>query len=109
MFNAVKKIFLWNYARNSWQWDILCVLILTFIFLTPKEWFLNSELGRIAAHPSPISTLILDPEVIVDKGDRAQLEERLRKLTQRPHLEVLAVREVLDEQGRIRSYEIDIR
>jgi len=29
----------WNYERGSWQWDVLCIVILIFIFLTPKEWF----------------------------------------------------------------------
>ena len=41
--NTAKKIVFWNYPRTSWQWDVLCVLILVFIFLTPKSWFQNSE------------------------------------------------------------------
>ncbi|CAN5429430.1 hypothetical protein BH10ACI1_BH10ACI1_05260 [soil metagenome] len=35
----MKNIILWNYERASWQWDLLCVLIILFIFLTPKAWF----------------------------------------------------------------------
>jgi hypothetical protein len=35
----MKDIINWNYERGSWQWDVLCLVILTFIFLTPKEWF----------------------------------------------------------------------
>jgi hypothetical protein len=35
----VKNIINWNYERASWQWDVLCILIMCFIFLTPKEWF----------------------------------------------------------------------
>src|SRR5204862_4165416 len=38
-FGVVKKIILWSYERGSWQYDILCVLILTFIFLTPGRLF----------------------------------------------------------------------
>ena len=44
--NTAKKIVFWNYPRTSWQWDVLCVLILVFIFLTPKSWFQNSEFRR---------------------------------------------------------------
>jgi hypothetical protein len=37
--DTFKNIILWRYERASWQWDLLCVLILVFIFLTPKSWF----------------------------------------------------------------------
>jgi len=39
----MKNIINWNYERASWQWDILCIVILIFIFATPKEWFENSK------------------------------------------------------------------
>lgn len=29
----------WTYERGSWQYDIICALILIFIFLTPATWF----------------------------------------------------------------------
>jgi len=39
----MKNIINWTYERASWQWDLFCVLILVFIFLTPKEWFNNKN------------------------------------------------------------------
>jgi len=39
----MKKIILWDFERASWQWDVLCLLIMAFIFLTPKTWFEKSE------------------------------------------------------------------
>lgn len=35
----VKNVLLWSYERGSWQYDVLCILILAFIFLTPSDWF----------------------------------------------------------------------
>ncbi|MBV9217039.1 MAG: hypothetical protein JO053_12770 [Acidobacteria bacterium] len=35
----LKDIINWKYERASWQWDVLCLLCLVFIFGTPKEWF----------------------------------------------------------------------
>ncbi|MEP6847467.1 MAG: hypothetical protein ABI999_01335 [Acidobacteriota bacterium] len=35
----IKNIIWWSYERASWQWDVLCILIMCFIFLTPKTWF----------------------------------------------------------------------
>lgn len=34
-----RKVLFWSYPRGSWQYDILCALILAFIFLTPKQIF----------------------------------------------------------------------
>lgn len=39
----MKKIILWEYERGTWQYDALCLLIIAFIFLTPKEWFRGKE------------------------------------------------------------------
>ncbi len=35
---ASRSVF-WTYARGSWQYDVICALILAFIFLTPASWF----------------------------------------------------------------------
>jgi hypothetical protein len=39
----LKRIILWDFERASWQWDVLCLLIMAFIFLTPKAWFEKSD------------------------------------------------------------------
>ena len=39
----MKNVINWNYERASWQWDLFCLVILVFIFATPKEWFNKSK------------------------------------------------------------------
>jgi hypothetical protein len=39
LLRAVARVVFWRYPRGSWQYDILCALILVFIFLTPKHFF----------------------------------------------------------------------
>jgi hypothetical protein len=110
LFTTLKKIFFWNYARNTWQWDLLCVVILVFIFLTPKSWFSTGELAPNIGHQSPVAaTLLLSPELVVDEEDKSQIAERVKAMTGRSTVEVLAVRRVLDHEGRTRSFEVDIR
>lgn len=29
----------WTYERGSWQYDVICAVIVAFIFLTPRAWF----------------------------------------------------------------------
>ena len=35
---GLRSIF-WAYDRGSWQYDIICAIILAFIFLTPRSFF----------------------------------------------------------------------
>lgn len=39
LLGGIKSIILWSYERGSWQYDVLCVVILAFIFLTPNYIF----------------------------------------------------------------------
>jgi hypothetical protein len=35
----MKGVINWTYERGTWQYDVFCLLIIAFIFLTPKPWF----------------------------------------------------------------------
>ena len=110
LFTTLKKIFFWNYERNTWQWDLLCVVILIFIFLTPNSWFASGERPQNKVHQSPVTTtVVLTPEVVGNEGDKGQIEERVKALTGRSKVEVVAVRKILHPDGRTRSFEVDIR
>ena len=107
---TLKKIFFWNYARNTWQWDLLCVVILIFIFLTPKSWFSASERAGNTLHQNPVvRTVVLSPEVIDNEADRGRIEQQVKSLTGRTKVEILDVRKRVDSDGKTRSFEVDIR
>lgn len=36
---AIKNILLWSHERGSWQYDVLCLLIVATIFLVPSRYF----------------------------------------------------------------------
>ena len=110
LLTTLKKLFFWNYARSSWQWDILCVVILIFIFLTPKSWFENGERAGVRAHQSPTaSTLVVGTEVVENAQDKGQLQERLRAFTGRSDLQVLGIHKMVGQDGKTTGYKIDIR
>ncbi len=89
---------------------MLCVVILALIFLTPKEWLARGERPRISGHQSPTSmTMVFGPEVIANELDKGQVEQRVKALTGRPTVEVVAVRKVVGPDGRTLSFEVDIR
>jgi hypothetical protein len=121
IFRTVKKLFFWGYARNTWQYDVLCALILAFIFLTPHGWFdsglplksntISGEPAAGSGHQRPFAS-----KVILAVADNAQaqmaqddLKNHLRTVTGRADLEVLGVEPKRDSSGKIVALEVDIR
>jgi hypothetical protein len=104
--NTVKKIAFWTYPRTSWQWDVLCVLILVFIFLTPRSWFENSAYQR--SHTGQ-TTIVMSTDVVGAQLDRTEIERRARQLAGRPGAQVIEVRPRRDDSGKLIAYEVDIR
>ncbi len=103
--STAKKIAFWTYPRTSWQWDVLCVLILVFIFLTPKSWFANTAFQQSHAQ----MTIVMSTDVVGAQLDKTEIERRARQLAGRPDASVTGVRERRDDSGRLIAYEVDIR
>jgi hypothetical protein len=104
--DTAKKAVFWTYPRTSWQWDVLCVLILIFIFLTPKSWFDNSAYQRTHLGQT---AMVVSADVVGTKLDKAEVERRARLQLGRPGAQIGEVRERLDASGRLIAYEVDIR
>lgn len=83
MINGIKKTLNWSYERGSWQYDLLCLLIIAVIFLVPGRLFSERDRGGLAASTAPIP---------VEIGEITQIEveeERLKQFlwrNQRPTL-----------------------
>ena len=106
ILDTARKAVFWTYPRTSWQWDVLCVLILVFIFLTPKSWFENSAYQRTHMGQSPI---VVSTDVVGTKLDRSEIERRARLQLGRPEGQVIAVHDRVDASGKLIAYEVDIR
>ncbi|HWO02555.1 MAG TPA: hypothetical protein VNS63_25150 [Blastocatellia bacterium] len=39
ILTTLKKTLFWSYERGSWQYDVMCVIILAFIFFMPGSLF----------------------------------------------------------------------
>ena len=111
MFRVLKRIILWSYGRTTWQYDVLCVLILVFVFLTPRSWFDNSKPALGASHHSSsvgAHKLLLRAEDLGQNPSVEELERGARVATGRAATRVNGVRELRDESGRVAYYEVDI-
>jgi hypothetical protein len=36
---VIRRSIFWAYERGSWQYDLIVIAILAFIFLSPRAWF----------------------------------------------------------------------
>ena len=97
----IKDIILWRYERASWQWDLLCFLIILFIFLTPKQWF--DKRDPLATRTSRLIVKAKD-----FSPDRKDMEKLVREETGNPNAEIIKLSQRTDEKGEI-FYEIEIR
>lgn len=112
LWRILKNITLWSYNRTTWQYDVLCVLILAFVFLTPKGWFEKGKLACAPAHQNGLlaarKLLIRTSGATVAPADSHDLERCARKITERPDLRVNGWREVKSTDGRTVAYDVDI-
>lgn len=97
----MKSFILWNYERGSWQYDVFCLLIVAFIFLTPKAWFEKRE--RLATQTTRIIVKAEDIPL-----DAVRMNERIKELSGNPNAEITDFHETHDALGN-KFYEIDIK
>jgi len=97
----LKRLILWDHGRETSVYVIFCLLIVAFIFLTPKTWFDNKE--KLATHTSRI--IVKESEF---SADRAAMQERIREMSGNPNAEIVETREKLNGKGE-KVYEIEIR
>jgi hypothetical protein len=101
MFDSIKKFILWNHERGTWQYDVFCLLIIAFIFITPKTWFEKRE--KLATQTARLIVKAQDFSL-----DKSKMEKRVRELSGNENAEILDWHERKNADGET-FYEIEIR
>ena len=93
IFSTLKKTLFWSYERGSWQYDIMCVVILAFIILAPNRVFEQKDM---------IAPMILRSEEIgsIDPTNFTQLETTIFQKTG-THLSISRVEKSRDSLGDV--------
>jgi hypothetical protein len=99
--SLLRKFVLWEYSRETSVYVIFCLLIVAFIFLTPKTWFerrdsLATQTSRLIVQASDFS-----PEKNI-------LQQRVRDISGDPDAVVVGWRQKKNNRGET-VYEVDIR
>jgi hypothetical protein len=81
--SAIKRILFWDFPRASWQYDVIVVAILGFIFLTPREIFRDQPKAQsivLLPNEAPgVEVFYLEPKLLVEtpESERFQVAARL--------------------------------
>jgi hypothetical protein len=62
----LKRIILWDHERGTWQYDVFCLLIIAFIFLSPKMGARDREKPATRAALTNVKTIEFSPDTIVN-------------------------------------------
>ncbi len=112
LWRAVRPLILWEYRRGSWQYDVLAVAILLFIFATPRDFFKDQprppsvqQIEELSDHPE---TLVFWVEpFVIDETPKDEVDGKLVTLLHQrtgKNLRVTDIRPSTDSEGEIRAY-----
>ena len=112
LWGFVRPVLFWEYRRGSWQYDVIVVVILAFIFLTPRSVFNDQpqspnvrEVKTLGAEQYT-QVFLMEPGAIEGmEGEEmmSAFQEMLRRRTGRD-LQVVETRPTSNEQGEVTAY-----
>ena len=99
LFTTLKKTLFWSYERGSWQYDVMCVLILAFVFFAPNSLFQSPPSSATESQPPYVITG--EQLGAVEPG---RLEEAVGKYLQASGHDVKnpSIEKVTDESGKVK-------
>lgn len=93
ILSTLKKILFWSYDRGTWQYDVMCVLILAFVMFAPSSVFHSQRPAPVIVRSSEIGQ--------VDPGDlKRAIRDRLEQKVGHP-VKISRIERVEDISGEI--------
>jgi len=95
---GLRRLILWDYQRGVWQYDVICAVIVAFIFLSPPRWFRDqprvpnvAEITSPTTHPGE-SAFYVGPDVVETLPDEQRLTEIGKILTAQRRRKIIVTR-----------------
>lgn len=103
--SGFRRFLLWDFERGVWQYDVMCALILLFLFLVPRAWFRDQP--RIP-HASQISEGVfwMEPDLVDSVPEQQRLERLGKVLSERTgkKLTLTRIEPIVDSEKEIKGY-----
>jgi len=107
---GLKRFILWDYARASWQYDVMVGIILVFIFLTPRTWFRDQprtpQASQVAMLGHGNDVFWIEPELLAGVPEDQQLAKLagILKIRTGKTRVVNRVEPIRDSEGEVKGY-----
>jgi hypothetical protein len=108
--SILKRFIFWDFPRASWQYDIIVVLILAFIFLTPREVFRDQPKAQsIVLLPNDsagVEVFYLEPKLLMEiaEGERFQKAAQMLQKRDGKKLELYRLTPIYDSEKDIKGF-----
>ena len=77
---GIKNVLLWSYARGTWQFDALCLLIVLTVFLVPSSYFGDQDRAKqISANDGETYVGADELDVFLKRQNRVELSQNSKE------------------------------
>ncbi|MGE5644569.1 MAG: hypothetical protein ACM336_02135 [Acidobacteriota bacterium] len=111
LLTGLKRFILWDYARATWQYDVMVGLILVFLFLTPRAWFRDQQripgASRIAILQGAHGTNVywIDAELLSSVPEDKRIDKVREMLRARGEARnIVRLEPALDSEAETKGY-----
>jgi len=103
----------WNYERGTWQYDLMCALILAFVFVTPTRFFRDrptlTEARQVVEVRGIEGTGYRIEARLLEGGSKRSVElnalQVLEQVTDRA-VTIQRIEKVFDAKGNLQAYTV---
>ncbi len=110
MTAAIKRAIFLEYPRASWQYDIIVIAILAFIFLTPRELFRDqpraSSIVLLPNETVGVEVFYIEPKLLVDVPEAERYHKAAQMLERRDgkKLQLYRLEPIPDSEKEIKGF-----
>ena len=89
VLSGIKRVLLWDYARATWQYDVMVLAIVVFVFFTPRTFFRDRPRvpysSQVAVLPASDGRNMfwINPELMNELPGNLSEARRLQKISDR--------------------------
>lgn len=110
MTSVLKRVIFWDFPRASWQYDVIVVAILAFIFLTPREIFKDQPKAQsvvlVQTDTPGVEVFYLEPKqlMVVTESERFQQVSQMLAKRDGKKLQLYKLTPLLDAEKEVTGF-----
>ena len=110
MTSVLKRVIFWDFPRASWQYDVIVVVILAFIFLTPRELFRDQPKAQsivLLPNDTPgVEQFHIQTKLLIETPEAERFQKAARMLEKRDgkNLQLYRLTPVYDSEKDITGF-----